>query len=146
MICSTESTDKCFGNSCYTFSDAESGKTWSENRVTCQGKGGDLVSIETEDEWQYINGEIQKLCIGVPNEWHVGLNKVGGVWKWVNGRPLTINKWQEGQPSGDGPKAVISKDYPPTSQGLLNDLANYHRRAFVCELPKGKRMKKANEN
>ncbi|KAL9972703.1 hypothetical protein ACROYT_G019063 [Oculina patagonica] len=133
------SQDNCFGNSCYTFSDNESGQSWSQNRITCQGKGGDLVSIETEDEWQYINDEIQKLCIGLPNEWHIGLKKDDqGVWKWINGSPLTISKWQttEGEPSGDGNVAVMSKDYPPTKKGLFNDLKATHHRAFICEIPK----------
>ena len=130
------SDDKCFGKSCYTFS--ESGKKWSQNRITCQRKGGDLVSIETEKEWQFINTEIQKLCIGVPNEWHIGLHKVGDVWKWVNGKPLTISKWQNNQPSGDGDVAVMSKDFPPTKQGLFNDLEDRLYRAYICEMPKGK--------
>lgn len=131
--------NKCFGESCYTFE--ETGKTWSENRDTCSGKGGDLVSIETEEEWQFINAEIQKLTICEPNEWHIGLMKVGDDWQWVNGKPLTINKWQDGQPDGDGYFAVMSKDYPVGSQGLFNDLANFNLRAYICEFPKGKRMK-----
>ena len=139
MFLSTGSNNKCFGDSCYTFS--ESGKKWSENRDTCKGKGGDLVSIETEKEWQFINSEIQKLSIDEPHEWHIGLKKVGDDWQWVNGEPLTINKWQAGQPSGDGDFTVMSKDYPLGSQGLFNDLANYHKRAYICELPIGKRMK-----
>ena len=49
-------------------SDAKSGGTWSYNRKTCQKKGGDLVSIENEAEWSFLNNEIQKRCIGKPNE------------------------------------------------------------------------------
>ena len=100
-------TKPCFQSSCYIISDAESPGTWTANRETCQGKGGDLVSIETEAEWSFLNDELQKRCIGQPNEWHIGLNKVGGVWKWVNNSPLTIEKWQttHGEPSGDGNKA-----------------------------------------
>ena len=132
-------SNPCFQNSCYFISDAESGGTWTANRATCQGKGGDLVSLENEAEWQFLNGEIQKRCIGQPNEWHIGLHKVNNVWKWVNGQPLTLRKWQtaHGEPSGDGDKAVMSKDYPPTKQGLFNDLPNGLKRAYICELPKG---------
>lgn len=53
---------------------------------------------------------------------------------------MTISKWQvsKGQPSGDGDVAVMAKDYPANTQGLFNDLSNTKRRAFICEVPKGK--------
>ena len=139
-------SNPCFQNSCYFISDAESGGTWSANRATCQGKGGDLVCIETEEEWRFLNSEIQKRCIGQPNEWHIGLNKENGRgWKWVNGSVLSIRKWQTtvGEPSGDGDKAVMSKDYPPTKQGLFNDVPNKYKRAYICEIPKGEAIFRA---
>lgn len=94
-------------------SDAKSGGTWSDNRKTCQKKGGDLVSIENEAEWSFLNNEIQKRCIGKPNEWHIGLHKVNGDWKWVSGSKLNIKKWQTtaGTPSGGGDKVVMSRDF-----------------------------------
>lgn len=96
--------------------------------------------METEAEWQFVNSEIQKITLQGVNEWHIGLKKQGN-WKWVSGRPLTIDKWRKNQPSGDGNFAVMTKDYPAGTQGLFNDLADYHRRAFICEIPKGKRIK-----
>ena len=77
--------------------------------------------------------------MGKPNEWHIGLKKVGQNWKWVNGKSLKINKWQLLQPSDDGDVVVMSKDWPPTTQGLFNDLPASVKRAFICEIPKGKK-------
>lgn len=138
----TARSDICFKDSCYTF--AQGGNTWPENRKTCQDKGGDLVAMEEEEEWQFVNTEIQKRTIPKPMEYHIGLLKEEGVWKWVNGQPLTIDKWQKiepdyRQPSGDGDVAVMSKDYPEFTQGLFNDLAKHNKRPFICEIPKGKR-------
>ena len=98
--------------------------------------------MEEEEEWQFVNTEIQKRTIPKPMEYHIGLLKEEGVWKWVNGRPLTINKWQKiepnyRQPSGDGDVAVMSKDYPEFTQGLFNDLPEDIKRPFICEIPKG---------
>ena len=143
MFFSAENADNCFGDSCYRFS--LSGSSWNENRDTCRGFGGDLVSMETEEEWQYINSQIQQLNITGQAEWHIGLMKDDqGVWNWVNGSPLTISKWQttDGQPSGDGDVVVMAKNYPPGTRGHFNDLTNRSRRAFICELPRGKMMKK----
>lgn len=134
---------KCFGNSCFVFS--EKGKTWSENQKSCKEKGGDLVSMETPEKWEYINKQIQQMTLpGGVNEWHIGLKKEGN-WKWVSGKPLTISKWQKGEPSGDGEVAVISKDYPPGSQGLFNDLDGRYPKAYICENTKGKAPGMTNE-
>ncbi|XP_073259244.1 uncharacterized protein [Porites lutea] len=65
--------DICFKDSCYTF--APRGNTWPENRKTCQDKGGDLVAMEEEEEWQFVNTEIQKRTIPKPMEYHIGLLK-----------------------------------------------------------------------
>ncbi|XP_058940210.2 uncharacterized protein [Pocillopora verrucosa] len=126
--------EPCFGNTCYMIS--ETGKSWDENQKNCKASGGDLVSLETEAEWQFVNSKIQNITLQGANEWHIGLKKQGD-WKWVNGNPMTIEKWQRSQPSGDGNVAVMSKDYPPGSQGLFNDLNAQMPRPFICEIPKG---------
>ena len=126
----------CFANSCYVI--ARSGQTWDDNRRSCKRQGGDLVSIETLQEWNFINSEIQKITLSGANEWYIGLKKDGqGNWKWVNGKPLTIQKWQSGEPNGDGNVVVMSKDYPAGSQGLFNDLDPSSRKAYICEKAKG---------
>ena len=96
--------------------------------------------METLEEWEYINSKIQQITLPRANEWHIGLKKEGS-WKWVNGKPLTIAKWQKNEPSRDGNVAVMSKDYPPGSQGLFNDLKASHAKPYICEIPKGKKLK-----
>ena len=128
--------DNCFPNSCYEF--VETGKTWDENQDSCKEKGGDLISMETEDEWIFINAKIQKISIPNGDEWHIGLKKQK-IWEWVSGKTLNqtlgITKWQKGQPSGDGDVAVMSKNYPPGNQGLFNDVNKLIPKPFICELP-----------
>lgn len=128
---------KCFGNSCYLFE--RTGTSWTNNRRSCKAKGGDLVSMETEAEWQFVNSEIQTINLAGYNEWHIGLKKQGQQWMWVSGKPLTIAKWQRHQPSGDGDVTVMAKDYPAGTQGLFNDLSELSRKAYICEIPHGKR-------
>ena len=114
----------------------KSGKTFTENQNSCQDKGGDLVSMETEEEWTFINSQIQALTLaGGVNAWQIGLRKTGQNWAWVSGKPLTIQKWQLNQPFGDGAVVVISKD----KQGLFDDVADESENAYICEIPKGKK-------
>ncbi|XP_078372611.1 cochlin-like [Oculina patagonica] len=127
-------SNKCFGNSCYMFT--KSGKTWTENQNSCKDKGGDLVSMETEEEWKFINSHIQTLTLAGSSEWHIGLKKQGQKWNWVSGKPLTIVKWQQQQPSGDGDVTVMSKDHPAGTQGLFDDLPDGTEKAYICEIPR----------
>ena len=131
------------GHSCYIIS-SHTG-TWQENRRKCERLGGDLISMETEGEWAFIKNQLRTHNT-VDDEWHIGLKKNNrGHWEWVSGRPLTINKWQREQrphqlqdePSGDGPYTVMSKSWPPGTQGLFNDLPNTRRRGYICEKPLG---------
>ena len=56
----------------------------------------------------------------------------------MSGQPLDIEKWQPGQPSGDGNEAEMSKNYPPGSPGLFNDRPGFQAKPFICEIPNGK--------
>ena len=53
---------------------------WLWNRFVCQSQGGDLVSIETEEKWNFINDEIQRRnTTDYKNMWSVGLTKKAGI-------------------------------------------------------------------
>ena len=116
------------------------------NRHVCFSQGGDLVSIETEEEWQFIRNEIQERGTGNSSAWHIGLKKNGGVWTWVSGlgkrdgvriwnsgEHLNISKWRDSEPDGNEKKAEISKN-----GGLFNGIPWNHAGAYICEIPEGK--------
>ena len=60
-----------------------------------RGQKGYLVSIETEEEWQFINREIQKRGTWNASAWHIGLKKKGKVWTWLSGE--TLNQFRNGE-------------------------------------------------
>ena len=52
-----------------------------------QRLGGDIVSIETEEEWNFINDEIQRRnTTNYDNKWSIGLTK--------KGRELELGEWK----------------------------------------------------
>lgn len=108
----------------------KAGKTWTENQNSCRDKGGDLISIETEIEWTFINNAIQSLNFVGVSEWHIGLKNQGKTWLWVSGKPLTIAKWQPNEPSGNGNAIVISK----SAKGLFGDVEDDSAKAYICEI------------
>ena len=122
----------CFKNSSYIFS--KSGRDCVHNRWVCEYQGGDLVSIETEKEWQFINDEIQKRGTSNTSAWHIGLYKeYNGTWTWFTGEKLSISKWRDSQPDGNDNYAEISKN-----GGLFNGISWGDKNAFICEIPGGK--------
>ena len=128
---------------CYTFH--SSVKSWTNGREICENYGGDLVSMETREEWEMIRDEIQnrETSRDPKNEWHIGLMKLNDTWTWVSGKRLQNTAkgkwpWQEHQPTG-GPDdaAVIAKDFPKGTRGLFNDLSKWQQRGFICEIVAG---------
>ena len=119
-----------------------SGESWRSNRGACQRQGGDLVSIETEEEWNFINNEIQKRnAAHYQNKWSVGLKKMAGNWTWVSGRPLIICKWGQGEPSGKYDAAFIYKRSSNGERGVFGSADSRIKEnwlAFVCEISKSK--------
>ena len=111
----------CFKNSSYIFS--KSGGDWAFNRFVCSRLRGYLVSIETEEEWQFINNEIQKHGTWNTNAWDIGLHQIDRVWTWLSGERLNISK-------GDYKKAEISKN-----EGLFNASSWYDENKYIGELP-----------
>ena len=80
------------------------------NRFVCSRQGGYLVSIETEEEWQFISNEIQKRVTWNTSAWHIGLQEIDKVWTWLSGERLNISKWRNFKPGGNYKKAEISKN------------------------------------
>ena len=99
--------------------------------------GGYLVSIETEEEWQFINHEIQKRGTwntSTTNAWLIGLEKKDGVWIWKSGKQLNISKWRDSEPNGNDERAEISMN-----GSFFNGIPQSDKGdAYICEMPGGK--------
>ena len=92
--------------------------------------------METEREWQFITDEIGKLNTKY-NEWHIGLFNVRGNWTWINGKPLTLNKWHGSEPGSKDLYGLIHKNYPPGSYGSFSSDTGVSR-DYICEQETGK--------
>ena len=117
------------------------GLYWLWNRETCQRQGGDLISIETEEEWKFINDEIQRRNTWLDrSKWSIGLTKKAGNWTWVSERPLTIRKWGKGEPSGEHDAAFMYKLSSNGTRAVFGSVNSTSApwQAYVCEISKGK--------
>ncbi|XP_008406068.1 CD209 antigen-like [Poecilia reticulata] len=82
-----------FQYSCYFPSTTK--KTWTLSREDCHSKGADLAIVTSKDEMNFINSLYND------KEVWIGLSDGGveGQWKWVDGTPLTLTFWAQGQPN-----------------------------------------------
>ena len=103
--------------------------------ASCKLINKDLVVIETEQEWKFIAKEIQTLKGGKYDEWHIGLNKslITGNWTWINGKALTIDKWQDNTPSDNDRYTIMAKQWPPGFKGSFRSITGNTPRGWICE-------------
>lgn len=128
---STEAPGEYQGNSCYTL--VMRGSTWKGGREICSGyKKGDLVTIEKEDEYEYIKSIVRLVANPFDNKWFIGLEKKGSDWKWVNEKPLSIKHWAQDQPDDKGNNALMSA----TGEFFAGDGEKMY--GIICEYEPGK--------
>ena len=95
--------------------------------------------METEQEWEFINKEIQTRKSGKENEWHIGLyrNLRTRKWTWINGKTVTIKKWQKGQPQDIDFYALMARESSGGVKGSFNSIKGNIKRGWICEEKKG---------
>ena len=103
------------------------------SRSSCKKRGGDLISIETVEEWDFIKSEIHN---NTEEGWHIGLVRENGSWIWVSGRPLTICKCEH-HLSGGRNKAMLVKE-TRQCHFVTQGLSDSKTLPYICEMPKGK--------
>ncbi|XP_029461442.1 lymphocyte antigen 75 [Rhinatrema bivittatum] len=77
--------------SCYQFN-FQSALSWKEAYVSCQNQGGDLLSITSAAELDYIQARE-----GIPDKVWIGLNQldISGGWQWSDNMPLNFLIWSQ---------------------------------------------------
>ena len=127
--------------SCYTFENDRL-MSWPLAMASCKLINKDLVVIETEREWEFIAMEIQTRKSGKHDEWHIGLYKslLTGNWTWINGKALTVDKWQENMPNDNNNYTLMAKEWPIGLKGSFKSITGNTSRGWICEELKGINM------
>ena len=105
---------------------------WTESRNKCKMGGGDLVSLETRAEWEFIKKKLETRGNDYGMFWNIGLLKKGMTWQWVSNSPLTLNEWHRNQPRGPGIHGVMTP-----SGGFQVHPFWIYAVGHICEKPKG---------
>ncbi|XP_073254496.1 uncharacterized protein [Porites lutea] len=130
-----------YGCSRYTFY-AESQResvNFVKSRGRCKVNGSDLVSIESNEEWNFLKDTINKFQHSDGTEYFIGLTKdKDGLWRWISNNS-TVNEsyWALYQPGNESNIrcAVMYKDFNK-NYGLFDDLScAAQRHGYICEKP-----------
>lgn len=144
---------------CVTYSFHHKRLTWITSREWCLKNNGDLVSMETREEWNYLKDFIQTLP-GLPGlnhtEYYIGLRKDrNGSWHWLSNNTKAVSAgpgwpWYIDEPSHDGNCVVMYKTgyrEGERTKGFFNDLSCNSSASetitigFICETTVGKRSR-----
>jgi len=91
--------ENVFGFSVYKFAKEE--KTFAEHQASAKAWGGNLTSILSQEENDFIEQRIRVTGFVEVSEivWIGGETTFEGSWTWVDGSPFTFTNWASGQPT-----------------------------------------------
>ncbi|XP_028713219.1 CD209 antigen-like protein 2 isoform X1 [Peromyscus leucopus] len=115
-----------FQGSCYLFSQTQG--TWEASATSCQKLGGHLVIINSAEEQRFMKywnvRKKQRSWIGLSD------HRFEDFWQWVDGTPLQLSFWKEGEPNNDGDEDCVEL-FPDK----WNDNKCTEQNFWVCEQP-----------
>ncbi|XP_063080001.1 C-type lectin domain family 4 member E-like [Engraulis encrasicolus] len=125
---------KSFGSSRYYISSDE--RNWADSKQHCMDLGGDLVIIDSQEEQEFINTQIKSIYAET-RAW-IGLSdlETEGVWKWVDGKPLSkFGFWMQDEPNDDkGAEDCVETLYQYNPLKTWNDAICSMDKHCICEI------------
>ncbi|XP_053706120.1 galactose-specific lectin nattectin-like [Synchiropus splendidus] len=120
-----------FGCNCFKYISTSS--DWTTAEKTCNNHGGNLASIQSADEYNFVRGLIRAATGSNTRVW-VGAHDETkeGHWLWSDGTKFQFNLWGAGQPSnGGGTENCMELNW----NNAPNDHQCYVRKPFICSQP-----------
>ncbi|KFO22976.1 CD209 antigen [Fukomys damarensis] len=115
-----------FQGSCYLFSRTLG--VWEASVSSCRDLGAHLVIINSLAEQRFLRywdvRKDQRTWIGLSDHFREGS------WQWVDGAPLQLSFWQDGEPNNDG-----DEDCVELFQDTWNDNVCTAQNFWICEQP-----------
>ncbi|XP_078105960.1 type-2 ice-structuring protein-like [Sander vitreus] len=76
---------------------------WADAEKNCQSLKGNLASVHSVEEYQFIQRMITQQTQGNPMAWVGGTNcQKKTLWFWSDGRPFSFTFWCAGEPNNQG--------------------------------------------
>ncbi|KAG9356092.1 hypothetical protein JZ751_000936 [Albula glossodonta] len=118
-----------FGGRCFKYVDAK--KDWASAEVHCVNEGGNLASVHSEEEYNFIR-QLVNTHAGQKVRFWMGLtdSQKEGTWLWSDGSKVDYTKWNPGEPNNSNGEDCGEGNFS-NSEGW-NDVACKNTFASVC--------------
>ncbi|KAG8519253.1 CD209 antigen [Galemys pyrenaicus] len=115
-----------FQGSCYFFS--RSKNNWKDSVSMCKDMDAHMVVVNSAAEQKFIESwdlrEEKRTWIGLSDHHNEGS------WQWVDGSPLALSFWRQGEPNNFGDEDCVELYKDGWNDGLCN-----FENAWICEMP-----------
>ncbi|PZU93180.1 MAG: hypothetical protein DCE90_16740, partial [Pseudanabaena sp.] len=104
--------------------------TWEQAQVQAQNLGGNLVTIESDAEQEWLGntfGRTERFWIGLTDK------DQEGQFRWVSGSTSTFKNWWSGEPNNSSDEDYVEMNL--NSPGKWNDLNAITSRRGIIEIP-----------
>ena len=92
-------------------------KTWPEAQADASARGGYLVTINSQEEWDSVKTILDTYYPRLDYNWHFwlgGSDKSNeGQWEWITGEPWEFTAWRSGEPDGALNENYLVSYHPP---------------------------------
>ncbi|XP_058251899.1 lactose-binding lectin l-2-like [Hemibagrus wyckioides] len=118
-----------YGRRCFTYQ-AHS-LDWASAEIHCLNRGGHLVSIHSEDEYQLVKALIRAHDHDENPTW-IGLNGCQKTYNffWSDGTKLTFTKWNPYEPNAISGECCVHINWPGSKN--WNDIPCDRSYPYVC--------------
>ena len=120
-----------FKNGCYKFFPEE--KAWNEAKSTCEHDNGQLTSIHSKDEMDFLR--CQQDPASVHTTWVGGQRQYNG-FQWVDGTSFDFDNWYMSQPDNQGGNENCLQVHANPGQDWhdkWSDAPCDEKRNFICK-------------
>uniref|UniRef100_A0A8C4SLW9 C-type lectin domain-containing protein n=1 Tax=Erpetoichthys calabaricus TaxID=27687 RepID=A0A8C4SLW9_ERPCA len=141
IVCDKANGWDNFGSSCYKVKDNT--KTWLSSRRDCINEGGDLVSIESPSENQYVilvklNFNLFNNSFLATSDVWTGLNdlEISNYFTWSSSDIVRFTYWDSGEPNNHNGENCVEMGITANGSSYWNDLNCDAMRDWICQIPK----------
>ncbi|XP_041636078.1 galactose-specific lectin nattectin-like [Cheilinus undulatus] len=107
--------------------------TWGNAEQTCLSRGGNLASVHSFSEQNFIQSLILSLTHSYPLTWLGGSDaEQEGTWFWSDGTHFDFNYWDKGQPDNYLHAHCLLMNYGGNKK--FDDQPCSRTRPFVCAM------------